>query len=916
MNNESAINTEEESKKINEYVNEQAMEISQINEMAKKLEEINLADLKGMNINEINEIIESLISIDKDADGLYQAISEMVQSGSYDMDLVENFNAAYWPLKIELYDKTIEAGKIKTIITEKTAEQNQIINDAEAKVALGNKTIEELNKQKGLYQKNMVDINKEINNINAALNNNAGVPESTVDKLKDSIEKREQDLEDVRKKIMDVNRKLISAVKSVKDQMKTIEDARKVLEELNQGVNLTTDIKKPTIDEDKILKEDELDNKKTVEPTKKTPVEDDSQSLTDSNNKKTSSADSASTTPASDDKKKDDLENGVKAPIANGLPEGIDISQIKVVLNEEETMKDYRNSGYDQNANGWYFSPSENEYVMGYNPINDPLFRIYDYYKKEYEIDKEKTMQNYRNSGYDQNANGWYFSPSEDEYIMGYDPLNDPLFQEKVEKWVLVGRGRNDFGLEPQKKDPEPTPSPEPTPEPVPEPIPTPEPTPTPEPVPEPIDDKDMCTVKFIVPNFQEENHPDFEWKVIKVKKGEPALMTDIPNLPPEYKFNGWVDRLSQPFDLNTPVNEDLELHSSLEKLMKITFTYGSEDNKQQHIQYVEKGTILSKGFQQQLADLVDRPEFHKKTQEFRKWYLSGDSKQTKVDLNQPIDSDIELDAKYGFRWEKVAAVAAGVALGVSTKAFDTVIAPGLGEGISAAVAGLASGAVSYKLKNHKDVDYTIYDNQELKGVKKAKELMVNYFRRDKHIKDLNTFLRTFAITAGLTGAYSKFQASQVKANPTPSNTPSNTPQTNAPTNNIQAPTNTASVNTPNIGNGGTIGDFDPNSIKNVYDTASYAVNNVHAENPLMQYIGNGKIAEAFYGNTRIPLTENMSITDIMNAFKNAGVNVTDANKLAYNLVSPDGTPLSWISHDQLLEGLGSVAKTAGGMVR
>ena len=59
-----------------------------------------------------------------------------------------------------------------------------------------------------------------------------------------------------------------------------------------------------------------------------------------------------------------------------------------------------------------------------------------------------------------------------------------------------------------------------------------------------------------------------------------------------------------------------------------------------------------------------------------------------------------------------------------------------------------------------------------------------------------------------------------------------------------------------------------------------------------------------------------MSITDIMNAFKNAGVNVTDANKLAYNLVSPDGTPLSWISHNQLLEGLGSVAKTAGGMVR
>lgn len=124
MNNESAINTEEESKKINEYVNEQAMEISQINEMVKKLEEINLADLKDMNINEINEIIESLTSIDKDADGLYQAISEMVQSGSYDMDLVENFNAAYWPLKIELYDKTIEAGKIKTIITEKTAEQN------------------------------------------------------------------------------------------------------------------------------------------------------------------------------------------------------------------------------------------------------------------------------------------------------------------------------------------------------------------------------------------------------------------------------------------------------------------------------------------------------------------------------------------------------------------------------------------------------------------------------------------------------------------------------------------------------------------------------------------------------------------------------------------------------------------------
>ena len=108
-------------------------------------------------------------------------------------------------------------------------------------------------------------------------------------------------------------------------------------------------------------------------------------------------------------------------------------------LNPEATMQNYRNSGYGVNSQGWYFNPSKDEYEEEYNPLDDPLFQMYDEYEILKVVDAEATMQNYRNSGYGVNSQGWYFNPSKDEYEEEYNPLDDPLFQVFTNEKVYNG---------------------------------------------------------------------------------------------------------------------------------------------------------------------------------------------------------------------------------------------------------------------------------------------------------------------------------------------------------------------------------------------------------------------------------------------------------------------------------------------
>ena len=97
----------------------------------------------------------------------------------------------------------------------------------------------------------------------------------------------------------------------------------------------------------------------------------------------------------------------------------------------------YYNS-YDKNAFGWYFDPSVDDYVEGYDPLYDPLFNV-----SISDENRNNAMMVYE-SEYGKNVNGWYFDPSVDEYVEGYDPTLDPLFNKSLFKLVNINVKKND----------------------------------------------------------------------------------------------------------------------------------------------------------------------------------------------------------------------------------------------------------------------------------------------------------------------------------------------------------------------------------------------------------------------------------------------------------------------------------------
>ena len=63
------------------------------------------------------------------------------------------------------------------------------------------------------------------------------------------------------------------------------------------------------------------------------------------------------------------------------------------------------------------------------------------------DVEKEEAMQKYRNSGYGQNADGYYFNPNIDEYDPNYDPVKDSLFNKRVRTALTEGLTDEDLLL-------------------------------------------------------------------------------------------------------------------------------------------------------------------------------------------------------------------------------------------------------------------------------------------------------------------------------------------------------------------------------------------------------------------------------------------------------------------------------------
>lgn len=156
------------------------------------------------------------------------------------------------------------------------------------------------------------------------------------------------------------------------------------------------------------------------------------------------------------------------------------LKQYEFELNEEATLQNYNNQGFNKNSYG-YFDPWTDEYSETYDPTKDTSFQMFNVYETIQVLDEEATLKKYREDGFSRNYGntGEYFNPWINEYDENYNPLNDPEYQvykkgPRVFKGVYTHEELEKLlGYKPDKlttptdeiKEPIPEPIPEPSPE-------------------------------------------------------------------------------------------------------------------------------------------------------------------------------------------------------------------------------------------------------------------------------------------------------------------------------------------------------------------------------------------------------------------------------------------------------------------
>lgn len=128
------------------------------------------------------------------------------------------------------------------------------------------------------------------------------------------------------------------------------------------------------------------------------------------------------------------------------------LNQEEIDENGDMAIQRYMESGYDKNSLGWYYNPNTDEYDPDYDPRNDENFKTAESSNNasvsfDTNIDNEATMRNYYDAGYDVNEKGWYFNPYTDNYEAQYNPKEDPMFV--VTKDESTNSGKSVNGLSP-----------------------------------------------------------------------------------------------------------------------------------------------------------------------------------------------------------------------------------------------------------------------------------------------------------------------------------------------------------------------------------------------------------------------------------------------------------------------------------
>lgn len=255
---------------------------------------------------------------------------------------------------------------------------------------------------------------------------------------------------------------------------------------------------------------------------------------------------------------------------------------------------------------------------------------------------------------------------------------------------------------------------------------------------------KEFCKVTLIIPVFNENGTVKTKvWKEVKAEKGTPLKLNENPEFPDEWLFNGWVDKDNELYDNNKPVTRDIILRGDLLRLIKVTFHYGKKMDQKSTF-YIKKGESLD---EKNLAIVKNNAnESASFTKVLSSWQKRSDNGQKNFDISTKLLKDTDLYSTYRFDWKRVASVALGFALGVSSSVIDS----RKGRGVSALGMAIASETInklySFALRNSENT-YESY-NPNFKGLKRATNKVKEFFLDSENIKNIKSFLDTCTYTS------------------------------------------------------------------------------------------------------------------------------------------------------------------------
>ena len=771
--------------------------LKNFNELADRFNGLHTENIENMEIAEIENTIDEIQKLSEAAKALNEAARKIEADGEYDIDELNQFYRDYLDFQDLLYDTSINLGRRREVERQALSAQLSALRDArvdalryerelaakmdERQEALDR--IEEMSNELDFH-------NRLAEGIETILKNSENLNAEATKSLESKMFENQKDIDRLQAELEELKAKDQSLAAEIEALQQSLDEAVEKMNTMNAQIEEYKG-RQDRIHEEPTLEEEEEQTRESDGPG---ASDFDSSSGSSSSSTEGTSTTSDSTSESSAATEEEDEEKEYLPINGNEQTVTIDGKVYIVELDEEATMRNYDNAGYGKNAFGWYFDPSTDEYVEGYDPLQDPLFQIFDYYEVVNVLDEDATMQNYRNSGYDKNAFGWYFDPSTDEYVEGYDPLKDPLFQVYKEQKVYIGKGEPNkvpTKQEPGKDNPDKGKPGNGKPDggkpgspkggeksgtdfddlgiPVIE-------LPEDEPNKDPEVEKVNVTMNIRGPEDKETS------VVVQVTKGQtlfqdPLNKTIFKNACLEVfgQAAGYsaesITCDGKPFDLNTPINEEKTINFVVKRQFKVTFV--DENNVVKEV-YVNEGEYLDPNMVELVSNQVNYAnkdatylgeqknknkgwKLEKAMTGLRYWGVQNEEGKTeKFKFDQPITGNVVLNAKKGIKGKSVAAGLSGVAVGA---ALDVAAGP-----LAGRVAGIAAGAVDriakYKLNHRKEM--IGYDEiAQMTGVKKASAKIKNHFRKNQTIKNIQYFCR--GVMLGVAGAeVSKFVGAQV----------------------------------------------------------------------------------------------------------------------------------------------------------